>query len=259
MQIGFFDSGLGGLTILKAVSARLPEYNYLFYGDTLHLPYGAKSEEEIYELTKTGCVWLFERGVLLIIVACNTASAQTLRKLQDEFLPEYYPEKRILGVIIPTIETLIESNSKKATLIATKRTIDSEKYTLELEKFNSPIELSAIATPELVPLLEAGEIDKAYKKVKPIVTKTIAHGDDTFVLGCTHYVLLKDRIRSDFGDKIRVISQDEVIPNKLAQYLSAHPEIASLVGKGTDRVIHLTQNRADYDRITVDLLGSQYV
>jgi glutamate racemase len=108
MKIGFFDSGLGGLTILKAVVKELPQYDYVYYGDTLHLPYGDKTEEEIFTLTKTGIEYLFEKGCVLVIVACNTASAETLRKLQDSWLLETYPDRKVLGVIVPTLERVLE-------------------------------------------------------------------------------------------------------------------------------------------------------
>ena len=127
MTIGLFDSGLGGLTILRAVVKQLPQYDYVYYGDTANLPYGDKSEAEIYDLSVAAMDYLFGEGCALIIVACNTASAETLRKLQDEYLPKHYPERRILGVIIPTVETLIADGVEAALLLATKRTVESQK------------------------------------------------------------------------------------------------------------------------------------
>ena len=136
MKIGFFDSGLGGLTIMSAVIKKLPQYDYEFYGDTANLPYGDKSEEEIFNLTKRGIDNLFKKNCLLIIVACNTASAETLRELQNNYLIKNYPERKILGVIIPTIETLKEEEIQHAILIGTNRTINSKKYDLELIKYD---------------------------------------------------------------------------------------------------------------------------
>jgi glutamate racemase len=133
MKIGFFDSGLGGLMILKAVAKALPEFDYEFYGDTANLPYGDKSEAAIYELTKQGVEHLFKRDCALVIVACNTASAETLRRLQDEYLPESYPDRRILGVIIPTVEEVMQEKYSNAILLATKRTVESKKYEKELK------------------------------------------------------------------------------------------------------------------------------
>src|SRR3989338_6111066 len=136
MKIGFFDSCLGGLITLKAVAKALPQYDYEFYGDTANLPYGGKSEEEIFELTKAGIMHLFKRDCLLVIVACNTASAETLRRLQDGFLKSEYPDHRVLGVIIPTVEELVSGDIKHALLVATKRTVDSGKYERELAKLD---------------------------------------------------------------------------------------------------------------------------
>ena len=133
MKIGLFDSGLGGLTILKAIVKELPQYNYVFYGDTAHLPYGDKAEAEIYELTREGVRHLFEAGSALVIIACNTASAETARRLQQEFLPTEYPERKILGIIVPTIEVLEFSEPTKVVLIGTTRTVESGKYQLELD------------------------------------------------------------------------------------------------------------------------------
>ena len=131
MKIGLFDSGLGGLTILKAVARALPAYDYEFYGDTANLPYGDKSEDQIYELTKRGVEHLFSRDCALIIIACNTASAETLRRMQDEYLKEAYPDRRVLGVIIPTIEEVAEAGLTNVLLIGTRRTIESHKFEKE--------------------------------------------------------------------------------------------------------------------------------
>lgn len=150
MKIGFFDSGVGGYTILSAVQKMLPQYSYLYYGDTAHVPYGDKTEEEIYTYTRESIEALFNHGAGLVVIACNTASAQTLRRLQDELIPIKYKGRRLLGVIIPTIETIIDAGTKRALLIGTNRTIDSRKYESELEKRNaSSISLISVATPNL--------------------------------------------------------------------------------------------------------------
>ncbi len=256
MKIGFFDSGLGGLVLLKAVASHLPQYEYQFYGDTANLPYGDKTEGEIYELTRAGCKWLFEHDCALIIIACNTASAQTLRRLQNTFLLNNYPKQKILGVIIPTVEELIEKKSKKAILIATKGTVDSKKYDFEIKKLGSLINLKSICTPTLVPLIEKGMLDEATSEViNLIVTQTLDIYYDTLVLGCTHYALLKDNLRKKLSEKFDVISQDEIIPKKLLEYLSRHPEIESSLTVGEVRDVHLTQNRDDYDSVIVELLS----
>lgn len=258
MNIGFFDSGLGGLLILKAVAKALPQYDYVYYADTANLPYGDKTEEEIYEFTKTAIEELFKRDCLLVVVACNTSSAETLRRIQDTYLKENYPERRILGVIVPTIEEVVEANPKRAILLATKRTVESGKYTRELEKINKDIELISIATPELVPFIELHELEAATESALKRI-ESVAREGDVVVLGCTHYVTLKNSLREHFQDSLTIVSQDEVIPKKLADYLERHPEITSQLSGTGKRQIHLTEHRPDYDRLTAEFLGGVYL
>jgi glutamate racemase len=258
MNIGFFDSGLGGLLILKAVAKALPQYDYIYYGDTANLPYGDKTEEEIFELTKAAIAELFKRDCLLVIVACNTASAESLRLLQDSFIKEEYPDRRVLGVIIPTVEELIDLGAKHALLLGTKRTVESGKYERELYKLSQELKLTAKATPELVPLIELGEIDVAVGAAIKTIESQAGEGD-VVILGCTHYALLKNQLREHFVGSRTILSQDEVIPKKLADYLTRHPEITSRLSDTGKREIHLTEHRPDYDRLTADFLGGAYV
>ena len=259
MKIGFFDSGLGGLTILKAVVQELPQYDYQYYGDTAHLPYGDKDEAEIYELTKEGMRYLFEKECVLVIVACNTASAQTVRRLQTEFLPAEYPDRNILGIIVPTIEALEFSLPTEVALLATRRTVDSNKYQIELDhKGNGNVKLTQLPTPELVPLIEAGDLGVAANHARNII-ETEAGESSVVVLGCSHYTEIKNQLRLHFGDSKQIISQDEVIPKKLQSYLAAHPEIESRLTRGGERHIHLTEHRPDYDLIMEHFLGGTYV
>ncbi len=258
MKIGFFDSGLGGLILLKATAKALPDYDYYYYGDTANLPYGDKTEEEIYEFSKQAMDYLFERDCALVIIACNTASAETLRKLQDKYLPENYPERRILGVIIPTIEALNESGCKDTLLIATRRTVDSKKYEKELLLKGLPdIRIDAVATPQLVPLIERGDIHDAVDEAIKIIQTREVRGDSV-ILGCTHYTFLKDELRSKFPD-LTFISQDEVVPEKIKSYLSAHPEIEFKLDRNGKRQIFLTEHRPDYDEVMSQLLGGVYL
>lgn len=258
MNIGFFDSGLGGLLILKATARALPQYDYVYYGDTANLPYGDKTEEEIFKLTKAAITELFRRDCLLVIVACNTASAETLRLLQDSFIKEEYPDRRVLGVIIPTIEELVELETKHALLLATKRTVESGKYERELRKLSKELKLTAKATPELVPLIELGEIDVAACAAIKTIESQAGEGD-VVILGCTHYALLKNQLREHFAGARTILSQDEVIPEKLTDYLSHHPEITSRLSNTGKREIVLTQHRPDYDRLTAEFLGGAYI
>lgn len=240
-KIGFFDSGLGGQEILNAVRKHLPQYNYLYYGDTAHVPYGDKTETQIYELTKRGVIHLFESGAKLVILACNTASAETARKLQHELLTGAYGDRKILGVIIPTVETITEQGADDVILLATKRTVDSQKYDIELKKLSNSVRLTALAAPELVPLLENNEKEKAAKFVADILLSE-TRGEGTVVMACTHYSLVDDFLDGDIKEKFSFVYQTEIIPQKLATYLEKHPEITEqLSAEGTVR-IHFTKN-----------------
>lgn len=255
MKIGFFDSGLGGLTILKAVAQALPSYDYEYFGDTANLPYGDKTEDEIFALSVAAMRHLFARDCSLVIIACNTASAETLRKLQDEFLPVEFPDRRILGVIIPTVETVIDSGVAKVALIATKRTVESGKYEREFAKFSPAPQLYPVATPGLVPLIEAGKEVEGIESIAPVLDAFLADGVEGLILGCTHYTVLKERIQNYTDHKLTIFSQDDIIPAKLEQYLQAHPEIASCLTEMGRRNIHLSEVKASYDPIITHLLG----
>lgn len=259
MKIGFFDSGLGGLTILKAVAADLPQYDYVYYGDTKHLPYGDKTEAEVCALTKQGVSELFARDCLLVIIACNTASAQTLRMLQDTWLPEAHPDRKLLGVIVPTVEEVIESAVTKVALLATKRTVDSKKYQIELKnRSDKPIELTQVATPELVPFIELNELGAATSAAIARI-ETEAGESEGVILGCTHYTQIKSQLRAHFGTEKRFFSQDEIIPKKIFSYLQNHPEIENRLTQAGERSVHLTQHRPDYDLIMGQFLGGAYL
>jgi glutamate racemase len=259
MKIGFFDSGLGGLTILKAVARDLPQYDYAYFGDTLNLPYGDKTEEEIYSLSKVGIQWLFEAGCMLVIIACNTASAETLRKLQDSWLPVAYPGRKILGVIVPTVEEVLESEQEKIALLATQRTVDSNKYHIELtNRGTKKISLLQIASPELVPFIELNELEAA--SAAAIARIELEAGEsEGVILGCTHYTQIKDQLREHFKNAKTFYSQDEIIPEKIRLYLANHPEIESQLTQSWTRSIHLTQHRPDYDLIMGQFLGGAYL
>lgn len=258
MKIGVFDSGLGGLTILKAIVKELPQYDYEFFGDTANLPYGDKDEEEIYQLTKKAVTELFKKDCLLIIIACNTASAETLRRLQTEFLPKNFPNRRILGVIIPTLEELVEQGIKSSFLIGTNRTINSKKYSLEIAKRGLDIKLNPIATPRLVPLIENGQMVEASAIIKEILNQP--HHEEAIILGCTHYTILqKDLSETAQKNHCRIIAQDLIIPKKLKTYLDNHPEIASRLSQNTTRNIFLSKHNPHYDQLLAELLQERFV
>lgn len=254
MKIGFYDSGLGGLTILKATRETLPRYDYIYYGDTANLPYGDKTEEEIYTLAHHAIDLLFQSGASLIIVACNTVSAEVLRRLQDTVFNHLYPERRVLGVIVPTIEKLVESHAKKVLLVGTKRTVESKKYERELAKLESSIEIITRAIPALVPLIEAHDFENAREALQKAIGIDVVDVD-TLILGCTHYTLLKDSVRAVYPH-IDVISQDEIIPEKIQTYLGRHPEIESRLTQHQTIEIVLSEWNERYEHIKKIFFGS---
>jgi len=246
MKIGFFDSGLGGLFILKKVVKVLPQYDYLFLGDLKRTPYGNRSAKVIYDFTREAMEYLFKNDCQLVIIACNTASALALRKLQQEYLPAKYQDRRILGVIVPTIEEVLKYKIKRLGVLATKATIESGVYAKEIKKLNPSIKIFQYSAPLLVPLIEnnslcwAESILRAY--LKPLMNKKV----EAIILGCTHYAILKKMTQKIVRPKIRIISQGEVIPRKLADYLARHSEIQKNLSKGGRITLEVTDINKDF-------------
>lgn len=231
-KIGVFDSGLGGLFIANAIRARLPQYDYLYLGDTLHLPYGRRSDDAIYDLSEKAMRYLFAQGCDLIVMACNTASAAALRRLQQGFLAREMPDKRILGVIVPTLEVAIEHGAKSIGLLGTERTVHSNIYEAELQKIDPDVRLHSVASPLLVPLIEH-EGQKYYDIVlEDYVAPLRAAKVQSLILGCTHYIALKDNLTRLMAQDVRLISQDDIIPSKFEDYLHRHPEMEESLSKG---------------------------
>lgn len=255
MNIGFFDSGLGGLFVLRHVIQELPAYHYVFLGDTVNVPYGTKSDKEIYTLVKESLRVLFNHDCKLVIFACNTASVTALRRIQDEFLPEFFPDRKVLGVIIPTVEEAFIGKPKTVAIIGTKRTIHSGKYERELSKLDSRINTVAFATPTLVPLIEQGLLQEAEKEAVSIIwNKILPLHPDTLVLGCTHYGLLKEKLRETFPD-VRILAQEEIIPEKLKIYLSKHSEIEQTLTRDSEREFFLTKITPAYKKAIHEWIG----
>ncbi len=233
MKIGIFDSGLGGLVILKAIRERLPEYDYLYYGDTKHLPYGDKSPEEIYELTLAGVEFLLKQDCALIILACNTASAQALRRIQQDWLPLHYPARRVLGVIIPTAEAVCaDPKLKTVGILATQATVASETFIKEIAKLNPELIVVQQAAPKLVPLIENGRYHELPDVLEEYIPPLLKAGAEAILLGCTHYPLIREAIEDACGSGIRVIAQTDIVPASLATYLTRHPELAEMLTHG---------------------------
>jgi glutamate racemase len=254
MKIGLFDSGLGGLLITQAISARLPEHEYLYLGDTARVPYGNRSQATVLEFTTEAVTYLFGQGCDLIIIACNTASAEALRSLQQRWLPKHYPDRRILGVLVPAAEAAAAATkSKKVGVLATRGTVTSGTFDRELKVLDPAIEVVSSAAPLLVPLVEYDGLEWA----EPILERYLAplHDVDTLILGCTHYPYLKAVIRDMVGKDVEVISQDEVVPDKLADYISRHPELGGPSTQPAQRRYLVTDQTDDAVRIARELAG----
>ena len=247
--IGVFDSGYGGLTILSKVRELLPQYDYLYLGDNARSPYGSRSFEVVYEFTLQAVEKLFEMGCHLVILACNTASAKALRTIQMNNLPLLDENRRVLGVIRPTVETIgTLTRSRHVGVLATAGTIKSESYPLEIKKLYPDVEVSGKACPMWVPLVENGEADAvgADYFVEKYITELIRQDDsiDTVILGCTHYPLLLPKIRTYMPDNIQIVSQGELVAHSLKDYLHRHPEMdVKCTKQGSCR--YLTSEAAD--------------
>lgn len=226
-MIGIFDSGLGGLVTLREIVKTLPEYQYIYLGDSARMPYGNRSQDLIYKFTLEAVDFLFKKGCQIIIIACNTASAEALRRIQQEYLPQYYPDRRVLGVIRPIVEKAAMESHAKVGVIGTKGTIISHAYEKELKKLNPDLEVLEQATPLLAPMIEEGNISSiVIKKVlrqylRPLKLAKI----DTLILGCTHYPIWQKEIRGLIGKKIKVLNSPKIIADSLADYLARHPEM----------------------------------
>lgn len=224
MKIGIFDSGLGGLIIAKSIIKKMPEYNYVYLGDTKRVPYGNRSHATVFEFTKQAVDYLFRKeNCALIIIACNTASARALRRIQKEYLPKNFPDRRVLGVLIPTAEEATRFN--RVGILATRGTVDSETFVKEIKKLNKNINIFQNSAPMLVPLAEEGEAKNAMSFIKKYLKSFSTKKLDALVLGCTHYPIFKRQIRKLLPQNTKTISQDEIIPKKLKDYLHRHPEV----------------------------------
>ena len=235
--IGIFDSGYGGLTILHGIRQLLPQYDYLYLGDNARTPYGTRSFDVVYEFTRQAVIRLFERGCHLVILGCNTASAKALRSIQQNDLPQLDPNRRVLGVIRPTAEIIGSlTHSRHVGIFATEGTIKSESYNLEIHKQFPDIQVTGVACPFWVPLVEYNEADSPgadYFVKKRIDQLMRMDADiDTVILGCTHYPLLLPKIHKYMPRGIRIISQGEYVADSLQQYFQRHPEIEQRCTKG---------------------------
>lgn len=235
-SIGVFDSGFGGIHILKSIVKELPEYNYVYLGDTARSPYGTRSQEIIYEFTKQAVDFLFENNCELVVFACNTASAEALHKIQQEYLPKKYPNKKVLGVLIPLAEEAFnKTKNKKIGIMATSGTVHSNAFVREINKLNKEIKITQKACPLLVPIVECGEKDSPATEI--IIKNYLKHFNkkniDTLILGCTHYGILENKIKKIIGSNVKIICASHIVPKKLRSYLEKHDELEKLLKKNS--------------------------
>lgn len=261
-QIGIFDSGYGGLTILHGIRQLLPQYDYLYLGDNARAPYGSRSFDVVYEFTRQAVMKLFELGCHLVILGCNTASAKALRTIQQNDLPKVAPNRRVLGIIRPTAEIIGSlTDTRHVGILATEGTIKSHSYDLEINKLFPDIKVSGVSCPFWVPLVEYNEADSpgADYFVKKRIDQLMLQDSkiDTIILGCTHYPLLMPKILKYVNPGIRIVSQGEYVASSLKDYFIRHPQIENMCTKG-GQVHYLTTENPDRFRETAQMFLHEY-
>jgi len=257
-SIGFFDSGFGGLSVVREIKAALPQYSTLYLGDNARTPYGSRSRDIIHRYTLEGVRELFDRGAELIVLACNTSSSVALRKIQQEFLPLHHPAKRVLGIVIPTAEEVVQSSRNKTIgVLATEATVASQAYPQEIQKIDSDVRVFQQACPLLVPIIESGELQNAKPAAAGYVDALLEKDDriDTVLLGCTHYALIETVIRSLVPAGIQVLSQGAIVARKLADYLSRHTEIETRLDRSGRAVFMTTEYSERIQRLGARFYG----
>ena len=250
--IGVFDSGYGGLTVLKEIVKKLPDYNYIYLGDNARAPYGPRSFETVYQYTLQCVNWFFAQGCSLVILACNTASAKALRTIQQNDLPKIECKKRVLGVIRPTTEIIGKyTNSNYIGVLGTVGTVQSLSYPIEIAKFYPKIQVFQEACPMWVPLIENNEYDKAgadYFVLQHLNNLLQQNNSiDTILLACTHYPLLIDKIKGFVPSGITILSQGEIVAESLVNYLKSHPELENKCEKGKLISFFTTDSAEDFN------------
>ena len=247
--VGIFDSGYGGLTILEGIRRRMPQYDYVYLGDNARAPYGTRSFDVVYEFTRQAVVRLFQLGCHLVVLGCNTASAKALRTIQQHDLPTIDPNRRVLGIIIPTAEVIGGlTTSGHVGILATEGTIRSESYNMEIAKRHPGLKVTGVACPMWVPLVENNEArgpgaDYFVKKS----LEQLMEADpliDAIILGCTHYPILLPKIEQFKRMGVRVVSQGAYVAESLADYLRRHPDMEARCSKG-GTVRYLTTENAE--------------
>lgn len=262
--IGVFDSGYGGLTILRQIRRLMPQYDYLYLGDNARAPYGIRSFNIVYEFTLQAVRYLFEQGCHLVILACNTASAKALRSIQQRDLPELDPSRRVLGVIRPTVEVIgSKSKTRHVGIMATPGTVRSRTYELEIAKLSPDIHVTGEACPMWVPLVENDEYDSpgADYFVRQRIENLLRRDPliDTVILGCTHYPLLLGKIRQYMPQDVCLIDQGPYVAQSLSDYLRRHPEMQERITSGGTARFLTTDQADDFQTKATVFMGEPLV
>jgi glutamate racemase len=250
--IGVFDSGYGGLTVLKSIVEKLPGYDFIYLGDNARAPYGNRSFETVYQYTREAVQWFFSKGCPLVILACNTSSAKALRTIQQQDLVASGTANRVLGVIRPTTEIAgLLSKTGHVGILATSGTVNSESYTLEIKKFFPNVKVFQQACPLWVPLIENNEHlnPGADYFVQKYVDELLSQSSeiDTVLLACTHYPLLMGKLRKYFPPAIQLVAQGHIVAERLQNYLGHHPEIDVRCSKEHQLLFFTTDDNNDFD------------
>jgi glutamate racemase len=258
--IGVFDSGYGGLTILKDIAAQLPQYDYIYLGDNARTPYGTRSFDTVYQYTLECVQWFFSQGCSLVVLACNTASAKALRTIQQNDLERMAPGKRVLGVIRPTTEIIGSfSSTGKVGVLATTGTVLSGSYPIEIAKFFPQVQVYQQACPMWVPLVENNEHNSpgADYFVKKSIDQLLQQAPDidTILLGCTHYPLLLPKIQQYLPAGVKLVSQGGIVAASLQNYLQRHPEIDSQCSKTGKMAFYTTDSAESFDSAAAIFFG----
>ncbi|HLL61156.1 MAG TPA: glutamate racemase [Candidatus Nitrosocosmicus sp.] len=259
MNIGFFDSGIGGLSILKEVVKRLPQYNYIYLADNLNVPYGEKSADEIYILTIKAVEFLFHHNCDLVILACNTATTTSLSTIQQQFLPAKYPEKKVLGITRPAMEGALETHPKIIGVIATEATVRSESFPIELNNLHENIPVFQQACPKLVPLIESGKTEEIDSILPDYLNPLLEKNIDTLILGCTHYGLISAQIKKHIGPHIRVIGEGVKTAVKLEDYLKRHIAIEQKLSQNSTRDYFVTKEDPRYQPLFRNIMEDESI
>lgn len=262
--IGVFDSGYGGLTILEKIRKLMPQYDYVYLGDNARTPYGTRSFDVVYEFTRQSVEKLFSLGCSLVILGCNTASAKALKSIQQNDLPQWNPEKRVLGVIRPTVEAIGKvTRTGHVGVLGTVGTIQSLSYPIEIAKLFPDIVVSGQACPLWVPLVENGEYDSegADYFVKKYIAELIEKDPeiDTLILGCTHYPLLLPKIKKFLPQNVNVVSQGIIVADCLKDYLNRHKKLETNITRGGSCLFYTTESVEKFQKSAEIFLNENIV